>query len=126
MQWFPSLQGVGKAQTEEAKAAALEQLKETTSLLEDAFEKCSKGKPFFSGDNIGYLDIALGCYLGWLRVVEKMNTVPLLNQEKTPNLLAWAERFCADHAVKDYMPETDKLIECAKAMLARSKAAASS
>ena len=124
--WFPSLQGVGKAQTEEAKAAALEQLKETTSLLEDAFEKCSKGKPFFSGDNIGYLDIALGSYLGWVRVTEKMNNTVLLSQEKTPNLLAWAERFCADDAVKDYMPETEKLMEFAKIIMARHKAAAAS
>ncbi|XP_021747754.1 glutathione S-transferase U17-like [Chenopodium quinoa] len=123
--WFPNLQGVAKAQTDEARAAALEQTSEGLSLLEDAFVKCSKGKPFFSGDNIGYLDIALGCYLGWLRVSEKMNNVKLLTEDKTPNLLAWSERFSAADAVKDYMPETNKLMEFAKIIMARFKAAAS-
>lgn len=126
MQWFPTLQSIARAESEDAKATILEQVKEGLSLLEDAFDKCSKGMPFFSGDKIGYLDIAFGSHLGWLRVVEKMNNVLLLNQEKTPNLLAWAERFCADDAVKDYMPETDKLIEFAKFLMARAKAAASS
>ncbi|ONI30655.1 hypothetical protein PRUPE_1G264800 [Prunus persica] len=55
-------------------------------LLEEAFEKTSKGKDFFSGDKIGYLDIAFGCFLGWLRVTEKMNGVKLLDETKTPGL----------------------------------------
>lgn len=122
--WFPAFQGIAKAVTDEARAAGLEQVREGLALLEDAFEKCSKGKPFFSGDSIGYLDIVFGSFLGWVRVSEKMNKIELISQEKTPNLAAWAERFCADDAVKDYMPETDKLMEFAKMLMARLKAAA--
>ena len=125
MQWFPSLNGMRKAETEEEKTAAINEVKEGLILLEDAFEKCSKGKPYFNVDHIGYLDIALGSYLGWLRVVETMNNVVLLEQEKTPKLCAWAHKFCGDDAVKDYMPETDKLIEFAKILMAKYKAAAS-
>ncbi|CAL8994411.1 unnamed protein product [Prunus brigantina] len=80
-------------------------------LLEEAFEKINKGKDFFSGDKIGYLDIAFGCFLGWLRVTEKMNGVKLLDETKTPGLAKWAHKFCADAAVKDVMPETEKLAE---------------
>ncbi|XP_057543223.1 glutathione S-transferase U18-like [Amaranthus tricolor] len=123
--WFPSLNGMRKAETEEEKTAAINEVKEGLILLEDAFEKCSKGKPYFNVDHIGYLDIALGSYLGWLRVVETMNNVVLLEQEKTPKLCAWAHKFCGDDAVKDYMPETDKLIEFAKILMAKYKAAAS-
>lgn len=112
--WFPSLSGLAKAQGEEAKKAAMDQVLEGFLLLEEAFGKCSKGKDFFGGDRIGYLDIALGCFLGWLRVSEKMNGVELLDAAKTPGLVGWADKFCGDDAVKDVMPETDKLAEFAK------------
>lgn len=122
--WFPSLTGIAKAQEEEAKAAAIEQVKEGLILLEEAFVKCSNGKAFFGGDNIEYLDIALGSYLGWVRVSEKMNNLKLLDEAKTPGLSAWAESFCAHDAVKGVMPETDKLMEFAKIIMARFRAAA--
>ncbi|KAA8529485.1 hypothetical protein F0562_033716 [Nyssa sinensis] len=121
--WVPSLRSIGMAESEEAKKAAMEQVEEGLGLLEDAFVKCSKGKNFFSGDQVGYLDITLGCYLGWLKVTEKMNNVKLLDGAKTPGLDKWAERFCSDVAVKDVMPETEKLIEFAKVLFAKLRAA---
>ena len=123
MQLFPALKSIGSADGAEAKKAAIEQLIEGLVLLEDAFVKCSKGKPFFGGSQIGFLDIAFGSYLGWVRVTEKMNEVKLLDEVKTPGLFKWAERFCADAAVKDVMPETDKLAEFAK-LLAKLTASA--
>ncbi|OWM75998.1 glutathione S-transferase U17-like [Punica granatum] len=119
--WFPSLIGIAKAQDDGAKKAAIEQVSEILAVLEDAFTKCSKGKTFFGGDRVGYLDIAFGCFLGWLRVTEKMNGVELISRSKTPQLAQWAERFCADPAVKDVMPETDKLAEFAKVLFAKFK-----
>uniref|UniRef100_A0A5B6YFY7 Glutathione S-transferase n=1 Tax=Davidia involucrata TaxID=16924 RepID=A0A5B6YFY7_DAVIN len=120
--WFPSIRSIGTAQGEEAKKAAVEQVEEGFVLLEDAFVKCSKGKNFFGGDRVGYLDIALGCFLGWLRVTEKMNNVKLLDEARTPGLYKWVERFCCDAAVKDVMPETEKLVEFAKVLFASFKA----
>ncbi|KAF3615734.1 Glutathione S-transferase U17 [Capsicum annuum] len=122
LQWFPSLGGIVAAQGEDAKKAATELLVEGLVLLEDIFKNCSKGKTFFGGDTIGYLDIALGCFLGWLRVTEKMNNVTLLDESKTPCLYKWAEDFCADSAVKDVMPETDKLADAAKVIMAKMRA----
>ncbi|KAL9421320.1 hypothetical protein AB3S75_038816 [Citrus x aurantiifolia] len=107
--WFSALRDIGSANGAEAKEAAIEQLIEVLVLLEDAFVKCSKGEAFFGGNQIGFLDIAFGSYLGWLRVTEKMDEVKLLDEVKTPGLFKWAERFCADAAVKDVMPETDEL-----------------
>ena len=43
-----------------------------------------------------------------------MNELKLLDEAKTPGLSKWAEKFCADGAVKGVMPETVKLIEFAK------------
>ncbi|XP_042496733.1 glutathione S-transferase U17-like [Macadamia integrifolia] len=121
--WFPALSGIARAQSEEAKAAAVGQVKDGMVLLEEAFHKCNKGKGFFGGHMIGYLDIAFGCFLGWIKVSEKLNGLKLLDEAKTPGLVGWAERFCLDPAVKEVMPETEKLAEFAKMLHARSKAA---
>ncbi|KAF7124504.1 hypothetical protein RHSIM_Rhsim12G0053800 [Rhododendron simsii] len=120
--WWPTLRGIWKAEGDEAKAAALEQFMEGMMLLEDAFVKCGKGKDFFGGDTIGYLDIALGSFLGWLRAIEKMANIMLLDETKTPELFGWAERFGSNAAVKDVFPEIEKIVEHAKKIAARSKA----
>lgn len=118
------MKGIGAAQGEEAKKAAVEQVEAGLALLEEAYEKSSKGRDFFGGDEIGYLDIAFGCFMGWLRVIEKLNGVKLLDQAKTPGLVNWADKFCAHAAVKDVMPETDKLAEIAKILAAKLRGAA--
>ncbi|KAJ6839578.1 glutathione S-transferase U17-like [Iris pallida] len=122
--WFPSLTGIVKAESEEAKAEAVSQVFAGLQLLEEAFEKCSNGgNGFFGGDAVGYLDIALGSYLGWLGASEKMIGIRFLDEAKTPLLAAWAERFKADAAVREVMPETDKLVEFAKVLMAEWKSA---
>ncbi|KAJ4784090.1 Glutathione S-transferase [Rhynchospora pubera] len=90
--------------------------------LEEAFEKCSKGKSFFGGDDIGYLDIAFGSHLAWIKAVEKIVEIKFLDKKKIPSLVAWSERFCAHGAVKEVMPEADKLVEFIKARLSASSA----
>lgn len=120
--WFPALSSIPRSQGEEAKKAAIEQVISGLALLEEAFVKISKGKSFFGGDQIGYLDIAFGCFLGWLRVSEKGNNIKFLNEAKTPNLVKWADKLCGDAAVKNVMPETEKLDEFAKTLMARFKA----
>lgn len=81
-------------------------------LLEEVFvDNCSTegGNGFFGGDKIGYLDIALGGFLGWLKAAEKLVGVKLLDEKRTLELMGWAERFIADNAVKGVIPETEKL-----------------
>ncbi|XP_058193333.1 glutathione S-transferase U17-like [Rhododendron vialii] len=120
--WWPTLRGLTNAEGEEAKAAALEQVMEGIILLEDAFAKCGKGKDFFGGDTIGYLDIALGGFLGWLRAAEKMTDLKILDATKTPGLFGWAHRFGSNAALKDVIPKTEKIVELAKMLTARAKA----
>ncbi|XP_015168835.1 glutathione S-transferase U17-like isoform X2 [Solanum tuberosum] len=124
--WFPIFRCLAVAQGEDAIKAALEPVFDGLVLLEDAFKNCSKGKKFFGRDKIGYVDIALGCFLGWMKVTEKMNNVTLLDEAKTPGLYKWAEDFCADSSVKDVMPETNKLAEAAKDLIPKIRANASS
>nr|WQA41633.1 glutathione S-transferase [Salix lindleyana] len=114
--WFPAMRNIVTAKDEEARKALLDQVGEGLVLLEGAFSKCSKGKGFFGGDQIGYLDIAFGSFLGWLRALEKMNGVKLMDETKTPGLLKWADSFSSHPAVKDVFPETEKLVEFAKVL----------
>ncbi|XP_020094460.1 glutathione S-transferase U17-like [Ananas comosus] len=97
-------------------------MKTTLQQLESALAKCSKGKAFFGGDTIGYLDIALGCFLSWFKAVELMNAdVNILDEVKTPLLAEWGNRFCSDDEVKEVMPEPDALVEHAKKNIFQAK-----
>ncbi|XP_020975911.1 pentatricopeptide repeat-containing protein At1g05670, mitochondrial [Arachis ipaensis] len=117
--WYPTLRSVRGAKGEDERKKLIKEVGEGLTLLEDALNKISRGKDFFGGDQIGYLDIAFGCFLGWLRVTESLTGVKLLDQVKTPCLAKWAERFCAHGAVKDVMPQTEKLVEFAKMLMAK-------
>ncbi|KAF9616579.1 hypothetical protein IFM89_030346 [Coptis chinensis] len=118
--WYSSLFGTLQAKTEEEIKTTIEGLSTTFELLEEAFEKISKGKDFFGGDTIGYIDIAFGTNLAWVRVFEKLNLVKLLDETKTPNLYAWSKKFCSVPAVKaGIFPETDKLLEFVKTLIAK-------
>ena len=96
------------AQTEEEKNI-INQVEEGLELLEDAF-KSGKGKHYFGGDQLGYLDIEFRCFLGWLRVTEISSEIILLDKKKTPSLSKWAKSFCANTTIKDVMPQVEKLL----------------
>ncbi|KAK6160105.1 hypothetical protein DH2020_003486 [Rehmannia glutinosa] len=122
-QWFPCIWVILLSDGEEAKKIdAVEEFNKGLALLEDAFTKCSKGQKFFGGDKIGYLDIALGCFLGLVRLIQKMDNTSLIDESKTPNLFKWAQHFSAHHAIKVVIPETEKLLEFAKVFVAQVKA----
>ncbi|GAB2297265.1 hypothetical protein Dimus_031375 [Dionaea muscipula] len=108
--WFPAWKGIGLAKGEVAEQK-INGAKEGLALLEEEFPKISNGKPFFGGDQIGLLDIALGCFLGWVRVGELTHNVPLIDHSTTPHLAGWAARFVAHPAVKDVMPDPKDLLE---------------
>nr|CAD1835429.1 unnamed protein product [Ananas comosus var. bracteatus] len=109
--WFPTLPKYIKVKTEKEKAEAIEQSFVGLSLLEEAYEKSFKGKPFFGGNNVGYLDITFGSFLGWVKMIEKISSIKLIDDAKFPLLAKWAERFGSVIGVKEHIPEADKLVE---------------
>lgn len=111
-QVFPAMKEVGGAEGE-AKEAAVGRLVEAMAVMEEAYGKRKGNGLYFGGEEIGFVDIAFGSLLGWFRVSEKLNGVKLLDENKTPGLVKWAQQFSAHPAVKDVMPDTDKLAEFA-------------
>ncbi|KAF3431382.1 hypothetical protein FNV43_RR26113 [Rhamnella rubrinervis] len=128
--WLPTTRAIDTVvlagEGEEARQAQMDKVYEILVLMEEAFKKCSKGKPFFGGDQIGYLDIAFGSFLGWLRFREKVHEIKLIHPAKTPELVKWADRFSQHPAVISVMPTTEQLItnlEYGKNLFAKVRAA---
>lgn len=109
-QWAPIFRANLVAEGEAAKKAH-EGTIQGLVLLEEAFTKCSKGHSFFGGENIGYLDIALGGFIPWIQLTSKRCNIELIDESRTPNLFKWAQHFCGDAAVKDILPDPDRLYE---------------
>ncbi|CAN6300344.1 unnamed protein product [Urochloa humidicola] len=121
---FSSWMMVFKGKTEEDKAEGMKQSFAVAATLDGALRECSKGKPFFGGDSVGYLDMALGGFVAWVHAIEKLYGLKVFDAAKTPLLAAWLERFCVLDAVSAVMPDIDKLVELAKMRQAQAAAAA--
>uniref|UniRef100_A0A0E0F075 Glutathione S-transferase n=1 Tax=Oryza meridionalis TaxID=40149 RepID=A0A0E0F075_9ORYZ len=92
--------------------------------LEGALSECSKGKPFFGGDTVGYVDVVLGGFVAWVHAIEEVFGLNQFDAAKTPLLAAWLERFDELDAVKEVMPDIGRLVELAKMRQAQAAAAA--
>lgn len=105
MQLLPSifvvLTTLGKEQ-EKAKVPVMENLKFVEELL--------KGKKYFGGEKIGFLDIAFGWLANLVSVVEEVAGVQLIDEENFPLLKAWMELFSDVPVIKESWPDQEKLI----------------
>nr|CAB3500339.1 unnamed protein product [Digitaria exilis] len=119
--WLQTFRG----KTEEDKAEGVKQTLAAVVHLEAAFKECSKGKPFFGGNSVGYLDVTLGCLVAWVHAGEKLYGFNPFDATKCPLLNAWVERFGALDAAKAVLPDTDRLVDYAKMRQAEAAAAAS-
>ncbi|XP_078175759.1 putative glutathione S-transferase GSTU6 isoform X2 [Carex rostrata] len=108
-----SFWGILKAATEEAKAEKIADSFGVLKQLEGVFKKCSAGtgKGFFGGDTIGFIDVTLGSQLSWIKAVEKISGVKLLDKTKIPLLMEWEKRFLAVDFVKNTLPNVEKVVE---------------
>ena len=102
------------ADGEEEKTEGIKQMLAAVHTLEGALKECSKGKPFFGGDSVGYVDIALGGLLAFLQGTEELCGTKLFDITDTPLLIAWVQSFIALDAAKVALPDVDKLVEFAK------------
>ncbi|GER48722.1 glutathione s-transferase [Striga asiatica] len=93
---------------DEAIGQAIENLK----FLENQL----KGKKFFGGQTIGYLDIALGWMANLISILEEIADLKLVDPEIFPLLSAWMIDFADYPLIKECWPPRDKMVEKFKAM----------
>nr|GFB56911.1 glutathione S-transferase U17-like [Tanacetum cinerariifolium] len=108
--FFPLYEELRMTPNNEGKEAIKKQIIEKSQLLEDAFVKLSNGKPYFGGDDVGYLDVVLGCFLAWTKFVEKHNDMKVFDEVRTPKLLEWVKRIWSHEAFKINVPSNEALV----------------
>nr|CAB3500344.1 unnamed protein product [Digitaria exilis] len=121
---FSSFMMMITGKTDEEMAEGTKQLLAAAETLEGALKECSKGKPFFGGDSVGYVDIALGGFVAWVQTRDRLSGLRHFDFDKTPLLAAWLERFAALEETKGVMPDVEKLVELSKRRQAQADAAA--
>lgn len=90
-----------------------EEHEKALDIAREALEKIEeeiKGKKFFGGDNIGYLDLALGWISYWLPVWEEVGSVQIIDPLKFPAITAWMANFLSHPVIKDCLPPRDKML----------------
>ncbi|KAE9610406.1 hypothetical protein Lal_00006331 [Lupinus albus] len=80
----------------------------------DAMEKIEeeiKGKKFFGGENIGYVDIAVGWISYWLPVFEEVGSMQIIDSFKYSATTAWMNNFLSHPLIKESLPPRDKMLD---------------
>ena len=72
------------------------------------------GRRFFGGDEVGLLDVVLGCGSYWLAVFEEVTGVRLVDADAFPLFHAWLRDFEALEEVRETIPAVDRLLEYAR------------
>ena len=103
------------ASTGEDQEAAVRQVHENLALIEaELRDGAFKGRRFFGGDEVGLLDVVLGCGSYWLAVFEEVTGVRLVDADAFPLFHAWLRDFEALEEVRETIPAVDRLLEYAR------------
>ncbi|KAK1649418.1 hypothetical protein QYE76_067223 [Lolium multiflorum] len=106
-----------RANTGKEKAEAMIETVEAVETLEGVLSKAKLRKPFFGGDDPGYLDVVLAGMIAWMHATKPLCGFELLDAMRTPLLLEWTVRFAGLDAAKTIMPDVDKLVEFKRAKM---------
>ncbi|XVF06750.1 hypothetical protein REPUB_Repub06bG0077400 [Reevesia pubescens] len=91
--------------TGEDQAKATESAVEALTKLEEEI----RGKRFFGGEEIGFLDIAAGWMAHWLPVVEEIGGFKVMDSTKFPSINLWIKEFVQVPTIKQNLPSPNDL-----------------
>ncbi|KAK1260632.1 Glutathione S-transferase U9 [Acorus gramineus] len=94
-----------------------------TMMEKEIVKEFPAGKPFFSGERPGFLDVVVGSASSLIKVTERLVGVKLVDQERTPLVHSWLAAFAELGIAKDTMPDMERFF--ARAVEAREKHLAS-
>lgn len=100
---------ISKGGEEQQKAA--QEARENLKTLEGGLE----GKRYFGGEKIGFTDIAVGWLGCWVRIMEEIVGIKLIDTESMAKLNAYFDDFLELPIIKECMPPRDRLLEYNKA-----------
>ncbi|XP_039157124.1 glutathione transferase GST 23-like [Eucalyptus grandis] len=69
-----------------------------------------KGKAFFGGEGIGYLDLAIGWVAYWLPIWDEVGSMKIFDPAMFPATAAWTGRFIEHPVIKENLPPRDKTV----------------
>ncbi|KAI8021224.1 putative glutathione S-transferase [Camellia lanceoleosa] len=69
-----------------------------------------KGKKFFGGETIGYLDLVMGFIAIGLDIIEEVSCVKMFDSLKYPSFIKWMEDFLELPLIKECSPNRDELV----------------
>ncbi|CAN6288965.1 unnamed protein product [Urochloa humidicola] len=122
----PPWDRVFRAKTEEERAEAMRETFAAAGALERALRECSKGKDFFGGDSVGYVDIVVGSLIPWVKAASVLAGAELVDATEMPLLAAWMDRFGELDMAKAVLQDADSLVEHGRMLMAKNAAARAS
>ncbi|KAK1261037.1 Glutathione S-transferase U9 [Acorus gramineus] len=109
-------------QGEEQEKAITEFVENITMMEKEIVKDFPAGKPFFSGEKPGFLDVVVGSTSSVIKVLERLVGVKLVDQERTPLVHSWLAAFAELGIAKDTMPDMEtffvKAVEMREKILA--------
>ncbi|MED6157337.1 hypothetical protein PIB30_022304 [Stylosanthes scabra] len=96
-----------------AMVASRDDTEKALNVARESVEKIEqeiKGKKFFGGDNIGYLDIALGWISYWIPIYEEVGSMQILDPLRFPAINTWMNNFLNHPVIKDRLPQRDDMV----------------
>ncbi|KAK6121132.1 hypothetical protein DH2020_045120 [Rehmannia glutinosa] len=92
--------------TGEKQAKGFKLLEEGLDILEGQI----KGKKFFGGNEIGYLDIVVGWIAYWLHFNQEAAGYKVMDQAKYPGIDQWMKNFLQVDIIKENLPPFDEMM----------------
>ncbi|CAN1846604.1 Glutathione S-transferase U7 [Linum perenne] len=99
---------------------ALEEFSQQITFLEGEL----KGKEYFGGERIGFVDIAAFFILHWIDVMQEVTETDVITKVKFPLIVEWMEKLRDNNVVLGCLPEREKHLDYVRARRAAAEEAA--